>query len=189
LLYTRSDHFSYASKGVPVIFFTTGLHRDYHYGDETILAEHGDVAGRDGYGGDDAAGEPGEVGVAERQQRRHAAGLDPADEIVVSTLPSSKSRWLRGDLIGALAALVVGIAWLFAGRSPGPTVEIRQPAVKDVIDGRQGRDLRRQAGADLQRQARGGGVRRRPPGGGPGPPSGTPATSWPGRSIASAPTG
>ena len=25
------DHYSYASKGVPIIFFTTGLHRDYHY--------------------------------------------------------------------------------------------------------------------------------------------------------------
>ena len=30
-LYTRSDHFSYASKGIPVIFYTTGLHRDYHF--------------------------------------------------------------------------------------------------------------------------------------------------------------
>ena len=30
-LYTRSDHYSYAAKGVPIIFFTTGLHRDYHY--------------------------------------------------------------------------------------------------------------------------------------------------------------
>ena len=30
-LYTRSDHYSYASKGVPVIFFTTGLHLDYAY--------------------------------------------------------------------------------------------------------------------------------------------------------------
>jgi hypothetical protein len=30
-VYTRSDHYSYAFKGVPVIFFTTGLHRDYHY--------------------------------------------------------------------------------------------------------------------------------------------------------------
>jgi hypothetical protein len=30
-LYTRSDHYSYASKGIPVIFYTTGLHRDYHY--------------------------------------------------------------------------------------------------------------------------------------------------------------
>jgi hypothetical protein len=29
--YTRSDHYSYALKGVPVIFYTTGLHRDYHY--------------------------------------------------------------------------------------------------------------------------------------------------------------
>ena len=26
----RSDHYSYASKGIPVIFFTTGLHPDYH---------------------------------------------------------------------------------------------------------------------------------------------------------------
>ncbi|SRR6266542_47688 len=30
-LYTRSDHYSYAAKGVPVIFYTTGLHKDYHY--------------------------------------------------------------------------------------------------------------------------------------------------------------
>jgi hypothetical protein len=29
-LYHRSDHYSYASRGVPVIFFTTGLHSDYH---------------------------------------------------------------------------------------------------------------------------------------------------------------
>jgi Zn-dependent M28 family amino/carboxypeptidase len=29
-LYTRSDHYSYAAKGIPIIFFTTGLHQDYH---------------------------------------------------------------------------------------------------------------------------------------------------------------
>jgi peptidase M28-like protein len=29
-LYYRSDHYSYAVKGVPIIFFTTGLHPDYH---------------------------------------------------------------------------------------------------------------------------------------------------------------
>ena len=29
-VYTRSDHYSYASKGIPIIFFTTGLHPDYH---------------------------------------------------------------------------------------------------------------------------------------------------------------
>jgi peptidase M28-like protein len=29
-VYTRSDHFSYARKGVPISFFTTGLHPDYH---------------------------------------------------------------------------------------------------------------------------------------------------------------
>jgi len=30
-IYTRSDHYSYAVKGIPIIFYTTGLHRDYHY--------------------------------------------------------------------------------------------------------------------------------------------------------------
>ena len=30
-IYTRSDHHSYASRGIPIIFYTTGLHRDYHY--------------------------------------------------------------------------------------------------------------------------------------------------------------
>jgi Zn-dependent M28 family amino/carboxypeptidase len=29
-LYFRSDHYSYAARGTPVIFFTTGLHPDYH---------------------------------------------------------------------------------------------------------------------------------------------------------------
>ena len=29
-VYTRSDHYSYAAKGIPISFFTTGLHPDYH---------------------------------------------------------------------------------------------------------------------------------------------------------------
>ncbi|OFW03240.1 MAG: hypothetical protein A3H96_19255 [Acidobacteria bacterium RIFCSPLOWO2_02_FULL_67_36] len=29
-IYTRSDHYSYALKGIPIIFYTTGLHPDYH---------------------------------------------------------------------------------------------------------------------------------------------------------------
>jgi hypothetical protein len=29
-LYYRSDHYSYAVKGIPVVFLTTGLHPDYH---------------------------------------------------------------------------------------------------------------------------------------------------------------
>ncbi|MEO6525704.1 MAG: M28 family peptidase [Gemmatimonadaceae bacterium] len=28
--YERSDHFSYARKGIPIVFLTTGLHDDYH---------------------------------------------------------------------------------------------------------------------------------------------------------------
>jgi len=29
-IYQRSDHYNYAKKGIPVIFFTTGMHEDYH---------------------------------------------------------------------------------------------------------------------------------------------------------------
>jgi len=29
-VYYRSDHYSYAAKGIPIIFYTTGLHPDYH---------------------------------------------------------------------------------------------------------------------------------------------------------------
>ncbi len=29
-LFVRSDHYNFARKGVPILFFTTGLHRDYH---------------------------------------------------------------------------------------------------------------------------------------------------------------
>jgi hypothetical protein len=29
-IYYRSDHYSYAAKGIPIIFLTTGLHPDYH---------------------------------------------------------------------------------------------------------------------------------------------------------------
>jgi hypothetical protein len=35
-VYTRSDHFSYAAKGIPVAFFTTGLHPDYHRVTDTV---------------------------------------------------------------------------------------------------------------------------------------------------------
>jgi Peptidase family M28 len=35
-IYTRSDHYSYASKGIPIIFFTTGLHADYHANTDEI---------------------------------------------------------------------------------------------------------------------------------------------------------
>jgi hypothetical protein len=28
--YFRSDHYSFASKGIPIVFYTTGEHRDYH---------------------------------------------------------------------------------------------------------------------------------------------------------------
>ena len=36
-LYFRSDHFSYAAKGIPVIFFTTGLHPDYHMNTDEVF--------------------------------------------------------------------------------------------------------------------------------------------------------
>jgi Zn-dependent M28 family amino/carboxypeptidase len=35
-VYTRSDHYSYAFKGIPIAFFTTGLHPDYHKVSDTV---------------------------------------------------------------------------------------------------------------------------------------------------------
>lgn len=35
-IYYRSDHFSYASKGIPIIFFFSGLHPDYHEVTDTV---------------------------------------------------------------------------------------------------------------------------------------------------------
>lgn len=35
-IYTRSDHYSYASKGVPIAFYFTGLHADYHRPSDTV---------------------------------------------------------------------------------------------------------------------------------------------------------
>ena len=35
-IYTRSDHYSYAAKGIPIVFFTTGLHQDYHRVTDTV---------------------------------------------------------------------------------------------------------------------------------------------------------
>lgn len=35
-IYYRSDHYSYAAKGVPIIFYTTGLHPDYHSNTDSV---------------------------------------------------------------------------------------------------------------------------------------------------------
>ena len=35
-VYYRSDHYSYAAKGIPIVFFTTGLHADYHANTDEI---------------------------------------------------------------------------------------------------------------------------------------------------------
>jgi len=35
-IYTRSDHYSYASKGIPIIFLFTGLHPDYHRASDSV---------------------------------------------------------------------------------------------------------------------------------------------------------
>lgn len=35
-IYYRSDHYSYAAKGIPIIFYTTGLHQDYHFNTDSI---------------------------------------------------------------------------------------------------------------------------------------------------------
>ncbi|HKX27599.1 MAG TPA: M28 family peptidase, partial [Blastocatellia bacterium] len=35
-VYYRSDHYSYAARGIPVVFFTTGLHPDYHANTDSV---------------------------------------------------------------------------------------------------------------------------------------------------------
>jgi hypothetical protein len=35
-VYYRSDHFSYAAYGIPIIFYTTGLHPDYHVNTDSV---------------------------------------------------------------------------------------------------------------------------------------------------------
>ena len=35
-IYTRSDHYSYASKGIPIVFYFTGIHSDYHRPSDTV---------------------------------------------------------------------------------------------------------------------------------------------------------
>jgi hypothetical protein len=35
-VYYRSDHYSYATKGIPIVFFTSGLHPDYHRVSDTV---------------------------------------------------------------------------------------------------------------------------------------------------------
>ncbi len=40
-IYYRSDHFNYARKGIPIVFFTTGLHGQYHQPtDEAALIDY-----------------------------------------------------------------------------------------------------------------------------------------------------
>ena len=41
-IYFRSDHFSYAAKGIPIIFFFTGLHPDYHQVTDSVEKIHFD---------------------------------------------------------------------------------------------------------------------------------------------------
>ncbi len=35
-VYYRSDHYSYAAKGIPIVFYTTGLHGDYHVNTDSV---------------------------------------------------------------------------------------------------------------------------------------------------------
>lgn len=44
-IYYRSDHFNYARKGIPIVFFTTGLHKQYHQvTDEAALINYDKMA-------------------------------------------------------------------------------------------------------------------------------------------------
>ncbi|MGE0158747.1 MAG: M28 family peptidase [Gemmatimonadales bacterium] len=44
--YTRSDHFNFARKGVPILFFFNGTHEDYHGRDDEVDRINGEKAAR-----------------------------------------------------------------------------------------------------------------------------------------------
>jgi Zn-dependent M28 family amino/carboxypeptidase len=44
--YTRSDHFNFARKGVPILFFFNGTHDDYHGRDDEVDRIDGEKAAR-----------------------------------------------------------------------------------------------------------------------------------------------
>lgn len=48
-VYYRSDHYSYAAKGIPIVFFTTGLHPDYHYNTDSVEKINFDKMARIGH--------------------------------------------------------------------------------------------------------------------------------------------
>ncbi|MGH7591541.1 MAG: M28 family peptidase, partial [Gemmatimonadales bacterium] len=49
-IYCRSDHYSYARYGIPIIFFTTGGHSDYHQvTDEAEYIDYPHMARVDNY--------------------------------------------------------------------------------------------------------------------------------------------
>ena len=77
-IYTRSDHYSYASKGIPIIFYTTGLHRDYHYVTDEVskiefpkMAHIAQLVYTTGWQGREPGSLPGagQQGAAEREGR------------------------------------------------------------------------------------------------------------------------
>jgi hypothetical protein len=35
-IYYRSDHYSYAARGIPIVFLFTGLHPDYHANTDSV---------------------------------------------------------------------------------------------------------------------------------------------------------
>jgi hypothetical protein len=44
-IFERSDHFNYARKGIPIVFFTTGMHDDYHaVGDDASKIDYGKMS-------------------------------------------------------------------------------------------------------------------------------------------------
>ena len=45
-LFCRSDHFNFAQRGVPILFFTTGLHADYHRPTDSVDKIDGDQEAR-----------------------------------------------------------------------------------------------------------------------------------------------
>ena len=101
-IYTRSDHYSYASKGIPIIFYTTGLHRDYHYVTDEVskiefpkMAHIAQLVYTTGW----KRGEPGSFPGAGQQGTAEGKGNERSDQV-----DGRHTRQYNGERWGAQSA-------------------------------------------------------------------------------------
>ena len=165
-LYYRSDHYSYAAKGIPIIFFTTGLHPDYHANTDEVSKIEFDEADADRRSSSTkpAAASPISITRRSRDNKGRGPGREHARDvtrpllvifltifvnlvgfgIIVPLLPFYAETFgaspLAIGLLFAVFSLVPARRGAGARRSLGP---LRPPSSPDLQPRGHGRELRR----------------------------------------------